>query len=674
MLKKKMLEKLELQELPKSRTDAVYRVPHIRYILRARYDQEHKLLVVAFYDREAVMNGFTRPTAVLYQGQKQFQTRIQEYGKVVWRGSRILGALKMASNEGICLRASDEKIIRSHIPEKHFYSLYPKAASTANGDILTYIYAYQTWVLEQRSNKKKAERSEKVDAVMATVPAIPRPFERWAVKEPLQHSRYFVYTRRNKKLAEGFCTHCNGISLIPAEQTKHCGKGVCPACGSAVTFRASGRSSNLYDTGESALLQQAKDGNFLLRFFHHSRSYQSGWDNIRTETYERGRLFFTKEGVILGAYKKGHSAALGRYGWYLCKDTIVGKDTDWDVFVNMGVMREWNLWFAPTFLYPHNMRSMLGKLDMSYSLQKEWCHLSIDPTTSIIQTARYPFLHRLKDAGLIRLEQELYERSFQLNTIKRTGSLHSCLGVRKELLPAMAESDISTDILNVLERMPNPMPDDVKFLAKSRNLTEILDLLEYTTLHKINKYVTAQKDKEENRHGNIPVLWRDYLRLAAEMGYDVSKKSILYPKLILQEHDTLMQLKQIKYDAEIDRQIKELYSPLAQQYSFEDNNYLITVPRDFEDFKNEGVTLLHCVCVNKYYLRHISGSDRIFFLRKQSEPDVPYYTIRYVPSNHAIGECSGYRHKRTDKKIDAFIARWMRYLTESGMVSSQRAA
>lgn len=668
MYLKRKLEKLELPALPSRRDDAVYRVSSIRYIIRCRYDQEHKLLIVAFYDRQSAQNGFNRPTAVLYQSKDMFITRIQEHGNVKWKSSRILSALDMGSSEGVCLRVSDEKLIRRHLPEREIYSYLPAGEKTEKGDILTRIYTYQTWIQEQKNEGKKQERSRKVDDNMATVPKIPDAFERWVDSEPLKHSRYMVYKRMNNKVAECTCTHCHITSLMPVSKVKHCEPGVCPSCGSAITFRAAGRSCRVWDEGYSALLQQVKNGDFLLRFFSHHRSFYRGFDCPETNMFERGRLFFTKEGNITGAYKYGSSASLGRYGWYKCNDQIVGKNTKWEVTVAM-YNKEWNVWFQPAFLYPYNMRSMLGRLDMSYSLQKEWCHLTIDPTTSILQTARYPFIKRLSDAGLTRLELELYERSYQLDYTKRTGSLHSCLGVPKELMPAMKEHDVNADVLNVLSRLPNPVEEDIKHLESSRELAIILDLLGYTTMHKIRKYIAAQKDFQEkkNRYSgyNVPVHWRDYLQMAAAMGYDVRKKSILFPKDVTEEHDKLTQLKQVEYDPVVDKKIQDIHPALAQQYSFEDNDFLIVTPRNFEDFKVEGVTQLHCVCVNKYYIRHIGGDSLIFFLRRQAEPETPFYTIRYDPGNNTISECEGYRHKKPDEKIQAFTGKWLRFLKQS---------
>lgn len=665
MYAKNVLEKLSLPTLPARRDDAVYRVRAIDYIIRCRVDQEHNLLIVAFYDRKAAANGFKLPTAVLYQSKSEYIVRVQFQGTVQWKRSRILHVLDIGSDDAVCLRPSDEKTIRSFLPDKKIYNYLP--AESYEGDILTHVCRYQTWLLEEKNSKRKKERARRTDQVMALVPALPDAFLRWADKEPLLESRYMYYQRINRKEAGCTCTHCGKISILPAKDVKHCQPGKCPACGSNIVFKSTGRSHRIWDKGYSAILQNAKNGDFLLRFFQHTRSFYKGWNMPEDAHHECARLFFTEEGVITGAYKNGSSPALGRYGWYPSRDVITGKDTRWDVPVAM-YKRDWNDWFQPSFLYPHNIRGMLGRLKLSYSLQKEWCHKTMDVTTTILQTAKYPFAHLLKAENLETLADELYEKSLQLTSFYRTGPLHKCLCVPKELMPALQKHDIPVNVLNVVSCLKNPDEDDVTWLKSCRELDAVRDLLGYTTIYKIKKYSQQQGvlQNKKNRYysGQTLTYWRDYLQMAKSLGYDTKKKSVLYPGNVLNEHDKLSQLVKVKYDPVIDQKIKNLYPLLEKEYAFEDNTYLIVPPRDFEDFKEEGANLLHCVCVNKYYLGHIDQSSFVFFLRKQKKPDVPFYTMQYTPYNNRINQCQGYRHKRADQSIESFTQKWLDYIAD----------
>ena len=64
-MKKKELLALRVPALPKSRDEAIYRTDSIQYILRSSFAKNQKMLVIAFYERSAVANGFSKPNGVL---------------------------------------------------------------------------------------------------------------------------------------------------------------------------------------------------------------------------------------------------------------------------------------------------------------------------------------------------------------------------------------------------------------------------------------------------------------------------------------------------------------------------------------------------------------------------------------------------------------------------------
>ncbi len=156
------------------------------------------------------------------------------------------------------------------------------------------------------------------------------------------------------------------------------------------------------------------------------------------------------------------------------------------------------------------------------------------------------------------------------------------------------------------------------------------------------------------------------------LGYDLKKKSVLFPKRIQHEHDKVQQLVSIKHDPVMDEKIKAVYSELEEVYSFAYGDYVIHPPKDFDDFIEEGVNLLHCVCSRGYYRDHVEHKSYIFFLRRAKSPDIPFYTIEYEPDTNRIRQCQGYRHKSQTDEIRAFTDKWLKKL--QGKRSAQKAA
>ena len=54
---------------------------------------------------------------------------------------------------------------------------------------------------------------------------------------------------------------------------------------------------------------------------------------------------------------------------------------------------------------------------------------------------------------------------------------------------------------------------------------------------------------------------------------------------------------------------------------------ILRVPQDAQEIKNEGAILHHCV--GTYVERVAKGLTHIFFIRKEKEPDTPYFTMEY---------------------------------------------
>ena len=88
------------------------------------------------------------------------------------------------------------------------------------------------------------------------------------------------------------------------------------------------------------------------------------------------------------------------------------------------------------------------------------------------------------------------------------------------------------------------------------------------------------------------------------------------------------------------------------QPEYDDENYLIRLPKDEDEICKEGMSLHHCV--GGYAHEHSIGSTTIMFLRKKSEPDKPFYTIE-VEIGVADGKVAGLRIRQ----IHGFGNRWL---------------
>mgnify|MGYP003181153800 FL=1 len=103
------------------------------------------------------------------------------------------------------------------------------------------------------------------------------------------------------------------------------------------------------------------------------------------------------------------------------------------------------------------------------------------------------------------------------------------------------------------------------------------------------------------------------------------------------------------------------------QLNYDDENYLIRLPKDEDEICKEGMSLHHCV--GGYAHEHSIGSTTIMFLRKKSEPDKPFYTIE-VEIGVVDGKVAGLRIRQThgfgnkwlgnDPEAIPTVVRWLR--------------
>lgn len=69
------------------------------------------------------------------------------------------------------------------------------------------------------------------------------------------------------------------------------------------------------------------------------------------------------------------------------------------------------------------------------------------------------------------------------------------------------------------------------------------------------------------------------------------------------------------------------------KYAFEGDTYAIVAPRNVEDIFIDGYVLNHCLFRSELYWDRIENHETyILFLRRRTEPDIPYYTLEVEPS------------------------------------------
>ena len=164
------------------------------------------------------------------------------------------------------------------------------------------------------------------------------------------------------------------------------------------------------------------------------------------------------------------------------------------------------------------------------------------------------------------------------------------------------------------------------------------------------RYMERIVEETGAAYSQIYYKWRDYIRVAGEIGLNLSEKKNLMPQDIYAAHDEVMAVRTAIREEEIARKNAEKekgfrkHLPKYQRkYTASDGVYMIRVPETIKEIVDEGQALDHCVGRMNYINEMAAGRNAIVFLRRCAEPDKPWYTLEVSPKR--IVQCEGARRK-----------------------------
>ena len=96
-----------------------------------------------------------------------------------------------------------------------------------------------------------------------------------------------------------------------------------------------------------------------------------------------------------------------------------------------------------------------------------------------------------------------------------------------------------------------------------------------------------------------------------------------------------------------------------KKYEYEDDNYVIRLPKDANEIIREGD--MQRICIGGYTSRHALGQTNLFFLRRKNNPDAPFYAIE-MDTTKKIVQIHGYCNRWLGNNPEAIptVVRWLR--------------
>ena len=141
---------------------------------------------------------------------------------------------------------------------------------------------------------------------------------------------------------------------------------------------------------------------------------------------------------------------------------------------------------------------------------------------------------------------------------------------------------------------------------------------------------------------------------------------------LVRVHDTLIQLRvarEAERRAYWDRQEAERRKKEDERrkkvdeerkhYEYEDENFIIRLPRDVQEIITEGTK--QSICIGGYTNRHSTGGTNLFFIRRKDNAEVPFYAIE-MSNDKVIVQIHGFGNRWLGNNPEAIptVVRWLR--------------
>jgi DNA-directed RNA polymerase subunit RPC12/RpoP len=534
------------------------------------------------------------------------------------------------SNKDWITFADDESVERV----AKFYKRFKES------DPIEIIRKFQEKILTDRKMVRYKEIIAKINKRMEEVPALPHGWKHWVEESALFESRYIFYEYRNRKTMDGYCTHCHHD--VKVEHPHHGKPGVCPRCGSPITFKAIGKSTCVVDQKYVTLVQRAGNG-FIFRGFFACKDYRDDYRAAKLDVYETVRAFSDKNFHIKNSDCFSYGMFRPDYHVMRWKD-----DTQAGVYYDSAV-------------YPKNLKEILSDTKCQYS--SIWTLLESNPGKRIDILAFLkgykPCYEYLIKMGFPRLVMEDFHGG---DLSEKAKSIPELFEVPKAWIPELKKMDLSKDELHLFQAAykvgRTTTAEEVRKIENTIGARREIFSLKVSTTHKILKYFKPMIHKHWNGcdASDSFVTWRDYIGFCKGLKWDLKNEFILFPKDLQKAHDEAMDLLEAKKDEAVDKKIREMYQSHYSRFHWEYKELTMVVPRCAEDIRKEGQDQHNCVAT--YVERVARKNTVILFLRKKSEPEKSYYTVEY--NKGRVIQCRRFANGGMTKEIHAAIQKFER--------------
>ena len=614
-----------------------------------------RMLVVDFLENTACVS-YKRetPSFRIVCGKKSREVKgITHEGKIQ---QKVLDSFRRFAGEYAMISPREEEALRRFL----------KAEKTGNHQLDNLC----TWVEQTRQEMKKRsmeERGELMDEDYRLCPeALPEGMIDYIRREVLPKDRVIIYKRGN---VNGICTVCGTQVRAMGRRFTQSTRVNCPNCGARVSCVLEDGCAFAANYIENIVaVQKGTDGKTV--FFRQwllRRDHTARWEHIEDFLHETVR--YAIRGAKTAKWKKQ-----GKWNYYMKTERY-----ELDEWIRWSDNR---IYDGGYYFYTGGIEEALQGTAMQYAdldgyLAAE--RRNENPIYFLEYHAKYPVIEFLWKAGYRNI---VHNRIFGMDRENRNAilwerkKLKECFKFPLRILKLMPPEEWKLDDVqraNYLWKNYGERITDAEMRMALQSRTDVQNLtgaMPYAGIGKILKYIQKQTEKRKEEKGHttytlegIIRAYRDYLRECEQLHFDLHDREILFPKDLVAAHDRTMEQVEFEKNKADQEKFQKAVEKL-EKFAWSEGEFFIRPAREQMELTAEGKALHHCV--GGYIKRMAEGETAIFFLRKVSEPDKPFYTLELQKKR--VIQCRTEHNASYDRNPDVknFVDMWMEKVVKKG--------
>ena len=600
-----------------------------------------------------------------------------------WLGRRIEDALKVDPwyahyydskkvKERLKMSDADNKLIQDVLKADQYPACYRNPY-----DLIDKI--------ETEYGRKKRETTEmnriaKVNALMGRIPPAPDNLQEWINQREIGGEDYATKTERKGIYACSACGEKFGDSKLKRvdgePKVRHNDMVICPACGKHIKLIR--RSKSIDILTHFALVQPIDEEISVIRHF----------DAVILCKGDKKQIGLD-EAVRIVMYKNTVKSCELYYNQYYCGYCWIMNDKREPVFDNKS--NRANRSEYPGYLYDagvaeafkdtryerwsrlfSQMAAAGVRADYNRLMRSSEGQNFVDVIEMLFKNRFYNMLLETSEdisiwngayCGILRITGSSIEDVFKIGDRQKINRIRDNDGdgemVRWMRWSEMRKKKIPDKVLNwlIVNGIDSGM---IGWLSCKMSVEQMMN------------YIERQR-KESYKGKNVRQVisqYEDYMHMCQKLKKDITDEMVYRPRELKRRHDEAvaeitMREAELKADEYSKRfpGAEDVMREIKPRYDYENEEYLIYVPKRLVEIVAEGRALHHCAgSSDRYFDRIMQRETYICLLRKKSEPERPYYTIEVEPGG-TIRQHRGYLDEEPEiELVKPFLREWQKVI------------